>query len=372
MKTPLALSFSLLMCQSITLVAEDIALTEEEMVQIYGGAAVDVTNINPNQRLGNDQIYLRGEIDHIFEPTSMKIYQNTGNGKAWYTTVSTPVTPGESVKEGTWVSSWNYPLDVAPGDISIRVCNPNEGEGTGGVPCTLVPGADGDIANVDINDSVKVYGVWFHNVTDSGQAAYVSPTLLRELVDWWANGNASDILASGVFLPTKALNADEIFDNCSVSQRIQLRYYKTDTVDASSWSPTSTDWTRFSVGSGYPWLPVQYGNYTQSIDPQGKYLHVYIVNSITGSTVGLANGYSDNFVAIEDSYMNSSSFTINSRLLTHELGHTQGLYHTSSPCSGTGGSNVMCPSTGTFGDSITSTQCSTVYNSSAGIDNMNL
>lgn len=371
MKSKLIIGLATLVCYTHSVTADLKPISDEALGTIHGGAAVDVTNISPNQRLGNDQIYLRGEIDHIFEPTEMQIYQNTGNGKAWYTTVSTPLGSG-SVKEGSWVSSWNYPLNEPPGDISIRVCNPDTGEGSGGTPCTLVPGTDGDIANVDINDSVKVYGIWFHNVKDGSQAAYVSPSLLMDLVDWWANGNASDILVGGVSLPTEARNADEILDNCSVSKRIQLRYYTTDTVDASSWTPTATDWTRFSVGSGYPWLPTQYGDYTQSIDPTGKYLHVYIVNSITGSTVGLANGYSDNFVAIEDSYMNSVSFTINSRLLTHELGHTQGLYHASSPCSGTSGSNVMCPSTGTFGDSITSSQCTTVYGSGSGVDNLNL
>lgn len=345
-------------------------INEIELNTLLGGAAVDITNISPNQRIGKDQILVRGEIDHIFEPTSMKIYQNTGNGKAWYTTVSTAEN-SEGVKEGAWVSSWNYPLNKPASTLSVRVCNPGTGEGTGGTPCTLVPGTDGDIANVDIDNSVKVYGVWFHNVVDGDQAAYVSPGLLRELVDWWANGNASDILTAGGALPVEANNSDDIFDNCSISQRIQLRYYKTDTVNASAWTPTGTDWTRFAVGSGYPWLPVQYGNYTNSIDPQQKYLHVYIVNSITGSTVGLANGYADNFVAIEDSYMNSVSFTINSRLLAHELGHTQGLYHASSPCSGSAGSNFMCPSTGTFGGAITSTQCSTVYTSSVGIDNLN-
>lgn len=370
MKTRCALLVGALLWQAGVAMAEITPIDEETQSTLLGGAAVDVTNISPGTRLGNDQIYLRGEIDHIFEPTSMKVYQNTGNGKAWYTTVSTPEN-SEGVKEGSWVSSWNYPLNEPPGDISIRVCNPNNGEGSGGTPCTIVPGTDGDIANVDINNNVRVYGVWFHNVTDGTQSAYVSPTLLRQLVDWWANGNRSDILVGGWSLPDEARNADEILDNCSVNSRIQLRYYRTDTVDASSWWPTSTDWTRFPVGSGYPWLPTVYGNYVASIDPGSNYLHVFIVNSITGSTVGLANGYSDNFVAIEDSYMNGASFRTNARLLTHELGHTQGLYHASSGCTGSTSSNVMCPSTGTFGDGITSTQCTTVYNSPAAVDNMN-
>jgi hypothetical protein len=337
----------------LALAAQDI--DDETASTIIGGATVDITNLSPDASLVRDQIYVRATISHALAPGSVTVDQNTGNGKAWSTLISTR--PSNNQEYGSWISNMNYPLTNNRGTFSVRVCNRNIGEGTNGVPCSIIPNGDAALANIGLDPRLRVVKVWFHTVKDNNEAAAPDTTRTINLVDWIANADTNIVEPNGP--PEGALNADYVLAGCNARHRIQFRYHNHDIVDATNWTPTSFNFTRFwpayTTVDGYTnSLPHQFANYVKKIDPAKQYLHVFFVNQMyyysnrTGRIIGRANGTLNNdvsLIAIEDDAFNEMSFRNAARLLVHEFGHETNLGHYYKPeeCNGTSNSNVMCP-----------------------------
>ncbi|MDP3848699.1 MAG: hypothetical protein Q8R10_19955 [Pseudomonas sp.] len=355
---------------------------------IIGGATVDIQNLAPNATLERDQIYVKASVTHALAPGQVIIDQNTGNGKNWSTTVSTrPI--GNNQEQGSWISSMNYPLTNNRGTFSVRVCNRNNGEGANGVPCSIVPNGDANLANIGLDPRLRVTKVWFHSVRDNGEATVADEARMRRIVDYIDNGDSNVVEPTG--RPSGLnFNADDILASCRSEVRLQLRFYAHDIVDANGWLPASFNFTRFKAAYSYDgissnYLPTQFVRYVQNIDPQRQYFHVFFVNQMfyntndTGRIIGRANaGYGDtpgvSFIAIEDDAFNEMSFRNAARLLVHEFGHEASQlehYYWTEECRGIPSSNVMCPiiggSTGA-GDSwgfnppgINGAQCDLMY-----------
>lgn len=342
---------------------EILQLSEGEMAERVGGTDINVLSINPGERTQLDNLYIRGEVETILQPPGqVTISQNVGNGKHVASTIATSpngqVISGFSQEEGEWITSLLYPLNNPPSNIVFRVCNIGE-DGSLGNPCTLIPDSGGTLVNVDIDDDVHVRGVWFHNMVDGAQAAYIPSYVAKGLVDWTTNGNASSILVNGQ-LPAAASTTDAIWTQCPVDETLQFRSIGYDNVDATGWMFSfNTDYTMMNIEPAPNAIPAAYRNHALSIDPGRDYIHVYIVNGFTtggagvpSNAVGLSNSLQTNLIAIKDSFINGNAQAIAARVLAHEIAHSQSLAHASFPCSGGSSSRLMCGNINLAGDGL--------------------
>ncbi len=355
-------------------------MLDGEMKNTIGGASISVSTVSPGSRVGQDNLLIRGTIEEAIpgSGSTVTLTQDVGNGKVLASTVSTALNGqtynGQPEKEGDWAVSLFYPLNKPPSAINFRVCVGNE-SGSAGNPCSLVPYAGASIANVDIQNTVRVRGVWFHNIRDGNQASFIPDSTLNAMVDWYANGDDSAVFPSGQF-PGASQNVDQIYGQCGLANRVQFRRHRIDTVDATAWQPITTDWTVMVTDGVIPTVPNRYRNHANTIDPQRSFLHVYIVNDFLRpdgahyDVVGIANSLNDNILAIEDAYVNGNGFDGITRLLAHEIGHTQGLEHVVVPCNATVTSNLMCTTIGWGGRSISNAQCAASH-AGSGIDDLN-
>ena len=197
---------------SMSSYAETVPLSKMEQEKIIGGTFTSIASLEPNQRLGSDEIIIRGLFARLtLNDAPVRISHQFGNGKASFQTV-TMARPedGASRVEGEFTFSAIYPLQEDPSPYILRLCDSDENSQF--TPCSEVPllltptVEDGNIGiqNIDINRSLKIYGIRFHRVRDGNQAAFVDSEKLTELAD--------SIFESGTtYLANKPMSIDDIY-----------------------------------------------------------------------------------------------------------------------------------------------------------------
>lgn len=282
--------------------------------------------------LANDNYRIEFDIAHADPtlPSDLLIQLDYDNVKRGLFIVPTEYESSTGLYKGSVNQRTSWPVgDDYSAELSLDYCD--------SMLCdqdtTLGPGVS--LPTVSFPQAISVRGVWFHNVESPTQVTTLS---LEQAIRWVDNPELS--------YPSHGPTIDAVLDQCSASaHRTQFRFMGLNTYETTDEDTIMLNFNRAGNVFNNVWVGEGFVGEANSVDPNGEYLHVFMVreirsywqtqNNSVAFSDGIANRFaSSNIVILRDGMIEFNRVSI----LAHEFGHAlAGFGHMDDPFMGGGG-----------------------------------